>query len=355
MSGGKGLRRVLIGVIFLTIGLVATMSGCALFEDEKAAKGRKLYHHYCMHCHGENGYQGEGFNWDRMPDPRPRDLSEDAAMSTFSDEEIFHTISRVMRDTSDPKVIEDENYFAVSTMPTFKYTLSEQELWAIVGHVRSLHGGSLTYDVEGRKKQLESDFQSAQQEHDAAKQAFDVAQAKLDEELAAKEAAWEAEMEAKLAADPNYEEEDFEEEEVVLPEEEVFDAASEKLAKAKMALDNFTKRPKRGQIARPDLTMSDEERVKLEQKGKHLYSAKYGCHGCHSLGEQGGLVGPALDRAGFRLNSTWIYRWIMYPQSMKKHTRMPNLGFDDEDARAVTAYLNTLRAPKPDKPIPLPE
>ncbi|MEC4674841.1 MAG: cytochrome c, partial [Nitrospirota bacterium] len=82
---------------------------------------------------------------------------------------------------------------------------------------------------------------------------------------------------------------------------------------------------------------------------------KYGCHGCHSIGEQGGLVGPALDRAGFRLNGTWIYKWIMYPQAMKKHTRMPNLGFNDEDARAVTAYLNTLRAPIPDKPIPLPE
>ena len=85
------------------------------------------------------------------------------------------------------------------------------------------------------------------------------------------------------------------------------------------------------------------------------YTEKYGCNGCHSIGDVGGLVGPALDRAGFRLNDTWIYRWIRYPQGIKKHTRMPNLGFDDHDARAVTAYLETLRAPKPDKPIPLPE
>jgi len=69
----------------------------------------------------------------------------------------------------------------------------------------------------------------------------------------------------------------------------------------------------------------------------------------------GGLVGPALDRAGFRLNDTWVYRWIRYPQGIKKHTRMPNLGFNDHDARAVTAYIETLRAPKPDKPIPPPE
>ncbi len=57
----------------------------------------------------------------------------------------------------------------------------------------------------------------------------------------------------------------------------------------------------------------------------------------------------------FRLNDTWIYRWIMYPQGIKKHTRMPNLGINDQDGRALTAYLNTLRAPKPENPIPPPE
>ena len=29
-------------------------------------------------------------------------------------------------------------------------------------------------------------------------------------------------------------------------------------------------------------------------------------------------LGPALDRAGFRLNDTWVYRWIRYPQANKK-------------------------------------
>ena len=36
---------------------------------------------------------------------------------------------------------------------------------------------------------------------------------------------------------------------------------------------------------------------------------------------------------------------------MKSDTRMPNLGLDDADARAVTMYLRSLRAPKPEKPI----
>jgi hypothetical protein len=36
---------------------------------------------------------------------------------------------------------------------------------------------------------------------------------------------------------------------------------------------------------------------------------------------------------------------------MKPDTRMPALGLSDADAKAVSMYLKTLRAPKPDKPI----
>lgn len=360
MKGEGGMQRVLGTVAVVVAAVVVVTSGCALFEDERTAKGRKLYRHYCMHCHGENGRQQEGFNWERMPDPRPRDLSESAAMSTFSDKEIFDTISRDMRDTSLQEVIDDENYFAVSTMPTFKHTLSEEELWAVVGYVRTLHGGSLTFDVEGRKAELESQLQAATAEHDQAKQAMDEALAKQEAEEAARAAAEEEAEEDDEDMDMEDDEEDLEdyeeeEEEIVLPEEEAYEKVAEQYDAAKSARENFSKRPKMSQIARPDLTVTDEERAALQDTGKHLYFNKYGCNGCHSIGDTGGLVGPALDRAGFRLNDTWVYRWVRYPQGMKKHTRMPNLGLDDDDARAVTAFLETLRAPKPDKPIPPPE
>lgn len=352
MKRERGMQRVLIRVAIGVAAMFAVTSGCALFEDERTTKGRKLYHHYCMHCHGENGQQAEGFNWDRMPDPRPRDLSEDTTMSTFSDKEIFDTISRDMRDTSLQEVNDDMNYFAVATMPTFKYTLSEEEIWAVVGYVRTLHGGSLEYDVEGRKAQLESEFNALKAEHDQAQTVLDEAFAKQEAEEDARAA---AEEEAE-DDDDDMDMEDEDEEEIVLPEEEAYEQAAEKFEIAKTALENFSKRPKMAQIRRQDLTVADDnERAALEEEGKHLYSNKYGCNGCHSIGDVGGLVGPALDRAGFRLNDTWVYRWIRYPQGIKKHTRMPNLGFNDHDARAVTAYIETLRAPKPDKPIPPPE
>jgi mono/diheme cytochrome c family protein len=335
VAGGGGDMTIivlaLIGLLFIFL------SGCALFEDERTTKGRKLYNHYCSHCHGESGQQGEGFNWERMPDPRPKNLASNAEMSTFSDEEIFHTIYRDMRDTSDPSVLNDEDYFAVPTMPTFKYTLSEEEIWAIVGYVRTLHGMSLTYDLEGRRKELEQDLDAAQQEMETAKAAFDAATEKAEAEQAAYE---------ETLTDEQLE--NYEPEEVNLPEEDVFLAANEKFESAKSAFENFSKRPKKAQVSRPDLSIAEEDRAKQAKLGKHLYSDKYGCHGCHSLNDAGGIVGPALDRAGFRLNPTWIYRWILYPQAMKKHTRMPNLGISEQDARALTYYLGTLQAPKPE-------
>jgi mono/diheme cytochrome c family protein len=342
VAGGGGDMTVigwaLIGLIFIFL------SGCALFEDERTTKGRKLYNHYCSHCHGESGQQGEGFNWERMPDPRPKNLASNAEMSTFSDEEIFHTIYRDMRDTSDPSVLNDEDYFAVPTMPTFKYTLSEEEIWAIVGYVRTLHGMSLTYDLEGRRKELEQALDAAQQEMETAKAAFDAATEKAE----AAQAAYEETLTDEQL-------ENYEPEEVTFPEEDVFLAANEKFEAAKAAFENFAKRPKKAQVSRPDLAIAEGERAKQARLGKNLYSEKYGCHGCHSLHEEGGIVGPALDRAGFRLNPTWIYLWILYPQAMKKHTRMPNLGISEKDARALTYYLGTLQAPKPENKSLSPE
>ncbi len=347
MKGASDMRAVLGRVAAGVVAMVMVTGGCALFEDERTSKGRHLYGHYCMHCHGETGQQAEGFNWGRMPDPRPRDLSESASMSTFTDEEIFNTISREMRDTSLQAVLDDEEYFAVSTMPTFRYTLSEDELWAIVGYVRTLHGGSLTFDVEGRRAQLESQFLAAQADHDQARQVMEDALAKQEAEAAAAEDENDSDM------DEDEDDEDYEE--VVLPEEEAYELEEERFALVKAEWENFSKRPRMNHMARPDLTVTETERHKLAEEGKNLYFNQYGCNGCHSIGDVGGLVGPALDRAGFRLNDTWVYRWIRYPQGMKKHTRMPNLGLNDHDARAVTAYLETLRAPKPDQPIPPPE
>lgn len=335
----KAARLQVIGTVAGLIGVWAmTAGGCA---NEQQKRGQELYAHYCMHCHGESGRQNEGFNWSAMPDPKPKDLSNKSEMSTFKDEDIFNTISRDMKDTSEggDKIGDDE--FAVPTMPTFKYTLSEDEIWAIVGHVRTLHGMKLEFKVEERKKELAEGLKAAQEKFDSSKQAYEAAEKKASEDAEKKSA------ETKKDVDVD--------ESVYAKEQAAMGQAKKELDAAQLALNNFSGRPGKGtSVARPDLTATAEQAAQQAELGKRLYQNKYGCNGCHSIGGEGGKVGPALDRAGFRLNGTWVYRWLKNPQAMKPETRMPALGLSDADAKAVAHYLNTLRAPKEDPAAPKP-
>lgn len=305
--------------------------GCA---NEQEKKGHELYAHYCSHCHGESGRQNEGFNWSSMPDPKPKDLSNKTEMSTFKDQDIFNTISRDMLDTSEEGGDEiGDDDFAVPTMPTFKYTLSEDEIWAIVGYVRTLHGMKLEFKVEERKKELEEALKAAEAKFEQTKQAYEAAEKKASEEAEQKSEA--------LKKDVEVDESAYADEQAAMAQ------AKKELDAAQIALNNFAMRPGKGlSVPRPDLTVTPTQAAQLAELGKRYYENKYGCNGCHSVGGEGGKVGPALDRAGFRLNGTWIYRWLKYPQAMKPETRMPALGLSDADAKAVTMYLGTLRAPK---------
>lgn len=335
----KAARLFALGTVGGLIGLWAMVAGgCA---SEQQQKGHELYSHYCMHCHGENGRQNEGFNWSSMPDPKPKDLSNKSEMGTFKDEDIFNTISRDMKDTSPggDKIGDDD--FAVPTMPTFKYTLSEDEIWAIVGYVRGLHGMKLEFKVEERKKELAAALQAAQAKFEQAKQAYEAAEKKASDEAEKKS--------EELKKDVEADESSYAKELAAMVQ------AKKELDVAQVAVTNFSTRPGKGaNVARPDLTVKPEQVAEMVELGKRLYSNKYGCNGCHSIGTEGGKVGPALDRAGFRLNGTWIYRWVKNPQAMKPETRMPALGLNDAEAKAVTLYLGTLRAPKPDAPIEKP-
>lgn len=328
MRALRNLRTiaVVVGVAGVSAGLGT--GGCSLFQSEQVAKGRALYNHYCVHCHGENGRQNEGYNWGNIPDPRPKDLANKGEMSTIKDEEIFETISRDMKDTSPggDKIGDEE--FAVPTMPTFKYTLSEEEIWSIVAYVRTLHGMKLAFNPDARKKDLQDALQVAQQKYDQAKQVADDAEKRANEEADKKGVEVDDSAFAK--------------------EQQAMAVAKKALDGAQAAADSFTFRPKFAAVPKPDMTMTAEQAGQLAEAGKKLYSNKYGCNGCHRVGEEGGTVGPALDRAGFRLNAAWVYRWVKYPQAMKPGTRMPALGVTDADAKAVTMYLSTLRAPKPD-------
>jgi len=341
------MRAARLGIVGFTgsliVGAVLLAGGCA---NEQEKRGHELYTHYCSDCHGESGKQNEGFNWLSMPDPKPKDLSNKGEMSTFKDEELFATISRDMLDTSEEGGDEiGDDDFAVPTMPTFKYTLSEDEVWAIVGHVRTLHGMKMEFNVAARKSSLEEGLKAAQAKFAQATQAYEAAEKKASEEAERKS--------EELKKDVDVDESAYADEQAAMGE------AKKELDVAQVALNNFSTRPGKGvSVPRPDLKTSQAQVAQLVERGKRLYENKYGCNACHNVGGEGGKIGPALDRAGFRLNATWVYRWLKNPQAMDSHTRMPALGLSDADAKAVALYVNTLRAektqPAEEKPVEKP-
>jgi cytochrome c1 len=81
------------------------------------------------------------------------------------------------------------------------------------------------------------------------------------------------------------------------------------------------------------------------EQGKQLFYSKYACQSCHIIDTKvdKGYIGPTLTQVGSRLNAAWIYHWLKDPQTMRPGTIEPNRNMNDEDARALTAFLTTLK------------
>ena len=93
-----------------------------------------------------------------------------------------------------------------------------------------------------------------------------------------------------------------------------------------------------------------------------VFKKKKSCVACHKIEKalseydeddaedtdryEGGHVGPDLTRSGFMFPPDWLYIWLKNPQGPRPKTKMPNLGFDDDDIKAVITYLISLRGEK---------
>ncbi|NJL15948.1 MAG: c-type cytochrome [Nitrospira sp.] len=139
-----------------------------------------------------------------------------------------------------------------------------------------------------RKTSLDEALKAAQAKFEQAKQAYEAAEKKASDEAERKS--------EELNKDVDVDESAY------AAEQDAMGQAKKELDAAQVALNNFSTRSGRGvSIPRPDLTVKSTETAALIERGKRLYENKYGCNGCHSLADEGGKIGPALDRAGFRL------------------------------------------------------
>ena len=52
---------------------------------------------------------------------------------------------------------------------------------------------------------------------------------------------------------------------------------------------------------------------------------------------------PCFQTVEKHLKSGWIFKWLLNPQLYKPDTIEPNHGFSEDEARALTAYLSSLK------------
>ena len=83
------------------------------------------------------------------------------------------------------------------------------------------------------------------------------------------------------------------------------------------------------------------------EHGRQLFYSKYACQACHIVDTKTdkGYIGPTLTQVGSRLTPAWIYAWLKNPQALRPGVAEPNQKLSDEDARALTAFLMSLKGP----------
>lgn len=76
--------------------------------------------------------------------------------------------------------------------------------------------------------------------------------------------------------------------------------------------------------------------------GKETFYSK-GCNTCHTVGNEGGIVGPNLNQAGTRLEPGFILFHVKDPQLANPGAVEPNFGLSEDEAMNITHYLYTLQ------------
>jgi cytochrome c2 len=93
-------------------------------------------------------------------------------------------------------------------------------------------------------------------------------------------------------------------------------------------------------LASPDQKQFTAQQAAL---GKQLYDVKFQCQSCHTIGSSGGYVGPNLNNVGNWMSPAWIEAWLRNPQALVPGTIELRRAFSDDEVKALTAYLVTLR------------
>jgi mono/diheme cytochrome c family protein len=117
------MKKLLTIMLFSVAVIVASVTIGSAEDKGDAAKGKVSYDSFCVACHGPEG-KGDGVAAAAL-DPKPRDLSDAAYVSTLSNEHLFKVIN--------------EGGASVGLSPLMSAwggALSEQDIWNVIAFIR---------------------------------------------------------------------------------------------------------------------------------------------------------------------------------------------------------------------------
>ena len=68
-----------------------------------------------------------------------------------------------------------------------------------------------------------------------------------------------------------------------------------------------------------------------------------GCYGCHRIGAAGTPIANDLSHVGKKYTEAQLASWLRDPAAQKPRAHMPRLALQEDEIRALAAYLATLR------------
>ena len=90
-------------------------------------------------------------------------------------------------------------------------------------------------------------------------------------------------------------------------------------------------------------------------KAPTLLREKYSCLGCHRLGNEGGVLAPALHDVRTRRDAAYIAAIVRDPQRLRPGAAMPRTRMPESDRQLITRFLGgDVTAGLPASPAPAP-
>jgi mono/diheme cytochrome c family protein len=78
------------------------------------------------------------------------------------------------------------------------------------------------------------------------------------------------------------------------------------------------------------------------EAGRQMFYSQ-GCYGCHRVGAAGTPIANDLSHVGKKYTESQLANWLRDPASQKPTAHMPRLALQEDEIRALAAYLATLR------------